>query len=249
MPVTMSLRDAVAEVHNILTGLDLEYDGRYDIFHAGVRQLNRSLRSVAMLEDWGWYAEDVQAGQTTLDQVTIELDDIYRPRVGQDDAVRLVDPDSGLVRYWAYYLPRDSVSKYLYRPELRASFTRNTLTFSRPLQAFEAGLNIVVPVMREPRQTRVPDAGQTLTDAELNRAIDFEFPDLVVAHAAWQTSQSNPLYQPRAQTLEAAYDDIRYALLERDSNHSDSPLRNTFTPSYGDPYLAMPHNHPHSDRR
>ena len=60
---------------------------------------------------------------------------------------------------------------------------------------------------------------------------------------------SNPVYQPRAQTLEEEFNDLKYALTERNTNHSDSPMRNTFTPSYGDPYLAIPHGHPHSDRR
>lgn len=248
MPVAMSLRDAVNEVHNILTGLDLVYEDRYDIFHATVRQLNRSLRNVALEDEWAWYAEDVEAGTTTAGQTSVELDAGYRPRIQQDDAVRLVNSD-GLAVRWAYYLPRDSLSKYLHSPELRVAVTRNQITFSRPLQNFEAGLKIVVPAMREPRQTRLPDSGQRLSDAELNRSIDTEYPDMIVAHAAWQISMSNPLYQPRAQTLEGAFSDLKYALMERNTNHSDSPMRNTFTPSYGDPYLALPHNHPHSTRR
>lgn len=248
MPITMSLREAVNEVHNILTGLDLVYEDRFDIFHATVRQLNRSLRTVALEDEWAWYTEDVDGGTTTVGQTTVELDAAYRPRITQDDAVRLVNSD-GLVVRWAYYLPRESLGKYLYRPELRVASTRNQLLFNRPLQQAEAGLGVVIPAMREPRQTRLPESGNRLSDAELSRALDCEHPDLVVAHAAWQISMSNPLYQPRAQTLEGAYSDLKYALMERNTNHSDSPLRNNFTPSYGDPYLGMSHNHPHSDRR
>lgn len=249
MSVALSLQEAVAEVHNILTGLDLEYDDRYEIFHATVRQINRSLRQVALLEDWGWYSELVLSGVTHEGQTVIELDALYRPRINQGDCVQLVDPNTGLTWHWAYYLPRDSLSRHTHRSELRVAFVRNTLMFSRPIQRFESGYEILVPAMREPQQTTIPESGKQLSDAELNRPIDFEFPDLVVAHAAWQISLSNPVYQPRAQTLEAAYDDVRYALSERDSNHSDSPLRNDFTPSYGDPYLRVPHRHPHSDRR
>ncbi len=248
MPITMSVRDAVNEVHNILTGLDLTYEDRYDIFHATVRQLNRSLRAVALEDEWAWYSEDVDVGTSTEGQTTVELDANYRPRIQQDDAVRLVD-SSGMVVRWAYYLPRDSLSKYLYRPELRVAVTRNVITFSRPLLASEADLSIIVPVMREPRQTRIPPTGQKLTEADLNRALDAEAPDLIVAHAVWQMAMSNPVYQPRAQTLEEAFSDLKYAMMERNTNHSDSPLRNTFTPSYGDPYLMLPHAHPHSDRR
>lgn len=249
MAETMTLEEAVSEVHNILTGLDLTYDDRYDIFHATVRQLNRSLRAVALLEDWGWYVEELDLGLTTQGMTSVEVDRRYRPRVGQDDAVRLIDPNSGLVRYWAYYLPRDSINKYAARRELRVAFTKNTLTFSRPLQGFESGLSLRVTCMREPRQTRIPPAGEELTTVELTTPIDFSSPDLVVAHAVWQISMSNPVYQPRAQTLESIYDDLRFSLTERDSDHSDSPYRNNFTPSYGDPYLAIPHRHPHSDRR
>lgn len=248
MPVTMSLRDAVNEVHNVLTGLDLSYDERYDIFHATVRQINRSLRKVALEDEWAWYTEDVDAGTSTEGQTTVELDSAYRPRVQQDDAVRLVNAD-GLPVKWAYYLPRDSLNKTTYRPELRVAFTRNQITFNRPLLKAEAGLQIVVPAMREPRQTRIPDSGIRLTDADLNRALDCEYPDLIVSHAAWQISMSNPVYQPRAQTLEGEFSDLKYALTERNTNHSDSPMRNSFVPSYGDPYLNPTHAHPHSDRR
>lgn len=248
MPVQLSLREAVNEVHNILTGLDLEYEDRMDIFHATVRQINRSLRQVALEDEWAWYVEEVDAGTTTEGMTQVELSSSYRPRVQQDDAVRLTNSE-GITVEWAYYLPRDSLSKYLYRRELRVAFTKNVILFSRPLQKFESGLSVIVPAMREPKQTKIPDAGQQLSAADLVRAIDAEYPDMIVAHAAWKLSMSNPLYQPRAQTLEEEFNDLKYALTERNSNHSDSPLRNTFTPSYGDPYLAIPHGHPHSDRR
>lgn len=248
MAATMSLTEAVAEVQHILTGLNLSYDDRYDIFHATVRQLNRSLRHVSLEDEWGWYVEEVNAGLSVEDQTTIELDSTYRARILEGDAVRLVN-DDGLPVIWAYYLPRDSLSRHTYRPELRVSVTRNEISFNRPLLASEAGYTIMVPAMREPAQTNIPSSGEKLTTAQLNRALDTEYPDMVVAHAAWQMSMSNPVYQPRAQTLEDAYNDLKYALIERNTNHSDSPLRNTFVPSYGDPYLSLPHNHPHSDRR
>ena len=248
MPVSMSLKDAVNEVHNILTGLDLTYEDRYDVFHATVRQINRSLRSVALEDEWAWYTEDADLGTTTEGQTEVDLMASYRPRVQQDDAVRLVNSD-GHVVVWAYYLPRDSLNKYLYKPELRVAFVRNQIVFSRPIQLYESGLQIIVPAMREPRQTKIPDPGQRMTDAELNRALDFEYPDMIIAHAAWQISMSNPVYQPRAQTLEEGFKEYKYSLTERNTNHSDSPLRNNFVPSYGDPYLTTPHRHPHSDRR
>ena len=248
MPVQLSLQESVNKVHNILTGLDLQYDERMDIFHATVRQINRSLRQVALEDEWAWYAQDVDAGTTTLGMTEVELTSSYRPRIQQDDAVRLVNAE-GITVFWAYYLPRDSLNKQMYRPELRVSSTRNLIQFSRPLQQFESGLSVVVPAMREPKQTKIPDSGQQLTPAELSRSIDAEYPDLIVAHAAWKLAMSNPVYQPRAQTLEEEFNDLKYALTERNTNHSDSPMRNTFTPSYGDPYLAIPHGHPHSDRR
>ena len=248
MPVQLSLQESVNEIHNILTGLDLTYEDRYDIFHATVRQVNRSLRQVALEDEWAWYVEEVDAGTTTVDMTEVELNSAYRPRVQQDDAVRLVNAN-GITVSWAYYLPRDSLNKQMHRPELRVAFTKNVIKFSRPLQLFESGLSIIVPAMREPKQTRLPEAGARLTPAELSRAIDAEYPDLIVAHAAWKMAMSNPLYQPRAQTLEEEFNDLKYALTERNTNHSDSPMRNNFVPSYGDPYLATPHVHPHSDRR
>lgn len=248
MPVQLGLSEAVNEIHNILTGLDLQYEDRMDVFHATVRQVNRSLRQVALEDEWAWYVEEVDAGTSAEGMTEVELHSSYRPRVQQDDSVRLVNSD-GITLYWAYYLPRDSLNKQMYRPELRVAFTKNVITFSRPLQRFESGLSIIVPAMREPKQTRIPESGQRLSTADLARAIDAEYPDLIVAHAAWKMAMSNPVYQPRSQTLEEEFNDLKYALTERNTNHSDSPMRNTFVPSYGDPYLAIPHGHPHSDRR
>lgn len=249
MAVSISLREAVAEVHNILTGLDLSYDDRYDIFHACVRQLNRSLRTVALEEDWGWYADDLLLGVVSEGDQTFSVPPNVRLRVRQDDAIRLVDPATKKTVRWAYFLPRDSLSKYWAAPELRAAFVRNNVVLSRPLLAREEGLEVWATVMREPRQTTIPDSGTKIPDADLSRPLDFENPDMVIAHAAWQMSLSNPLYQPRAQTLEDVYNNFKYALTERDSDHSDSPMQNSFTPSYGDPFIAMHHPHPHSDRR
>ena len=56
--------------------------------------------------------------------------------------------------------------------------------------------------------------------------VDFDNPRLVIKRAAWLFAQTQPLWQPRVQTLEAAYKDAMFNLLERDKRNTDSPFMN-----------------------
>ena len=154
-----------------------------------------------------------------------------RPRIINDDAVQLVDPETGVVRRWAYWLPRDAIHKYRHRDGLWASHVRNDLFFSRPLTAGEAGLDVYVPVMREPTMFRLrplePDGTVPITVRE--QLVDFDYPDLVIMKAAYFYAQTDPIMQPRVQTLEANYKELMYALVERDTRNTDSPYQNDWT--------------------
>lgn len=81
--------------------------------------------------------------------------------------------------------------------------------------------------------------------------IDHENPDLIVLKAAFLYAQTDPVMQPRVQTLEGQYKDLFYALTERDTNHTDDPFMNEFVVpiqgSLNDSRGA--HAHPHSDER
>lgn len=91
-----------------------------------------------------------------------------------------------------------------------------------------------------------------LTPAQVrNQKIDFSFPDLIVLKAAFLYAQTDPLMQPRVQTLEGNYKDLFYALTERDTNHTDDPFINDFAvPIQGSLHEHQRnHAHPHSDER
>lgn len=95
-------------------------------------------------------------------------------------------------------------------------------------------------------------AALELTPAQVrNQKIDHSFPDLVVMKAAYLYAQTDPVMQPRVQTLEGQYKDLFYALVERDTNHTDEPFRNDFfVPIQGSLHEGpRPHAHPHSDER
>lgn len=159
-----------------------------------------------------------------------------RPRIINDDAVRLVDSDGNVVR-WAYFLPRDAGHKYQASQGMWVTVVRNRLHFSRAFHKAEEGLDVQVPVMREPRMFRLPDlptdlpAGEEIPqvpDAIRGQLVDFPYPDVIIARAAYYTAASDPVMQPRAQTLEAEYKDLMYQLVERDTANTDTPYVNDY---------------------
>lgn len=251
--VQMTLREAVDEVMTLLTGLDLSYDPSQDRFHAVTRCLNRALRQTALEHEWSYYSTTEDIGTVVTGQQSVDLTSRQRLRIVADDSIRLVN-EAGTPMVWAYFLPRDALHKYAGRAGLWASITRSTITFSRPFNLWEAGLRILVPVMREPKMFEVPASGQEVPARILNQLVDFDYPDMVIARAAYVYAQSDPVLQPRVQTLEAQYKDIMYQLVERDDRHTDStyinefivPIQNSIN---GSSYHATVHRHPHSDER
>jgi hypothetical protein len=182
-----------------------------------------------------------------------------RPRIINDDAVRLVDED-GNIRMWAHYLPRDAIYTQPARSGLRVSMIRNTLIFSRPFRAAEDGLEIMVPAMREPEMFRLPVTPEDPNDPLLEvgpeiraQLIDFAYPDLVVLRAAYYYAQSDPIMQPRVQSIEAQMKDLMYQIIEREDRHTDSPQQNGFfvpiQNGLSSVVAADGHAHPHADER
>lgn len=302
----MTLDEAVGEVLNYLTGFDLHYVAELDRYRSITKTLNRALRLVATEQEWGYYSAIIDMGELTQGQTEIVLSRTKRPRIIMDDSVRLVDSKDN-IHEWAYILPRESVHKYQGRTGLWVGVTENKLTFSRPIQAKEAGLRAIVPVMREPREFLVPASFDSIEDLEAdgeedplvlekivqlrnfhnpdiveewvidesaapyiytspessleklaltptqirNQKVDHSFPDLIVLKAAFLYAQTDPVMQPRVQTLEGNYKDLFYALTERDTNHTDDPFINDFAvPIQGSLHdRARNHAHPHSDER
>jgi len=245
----MTLDEAVAEVLGMLTELDLEYEPEQDRYRTITRQLNRALRGNALEKDWGFYAATLEIGKAKEGERAVLLPSNVRPRINGDDAV-LLKKDGVTVR-WAYFLPRDALHKYENMNGLWCSITRQTLLFSRDFLLAEDGLKIHIPVMREPRMFRLPETGEEVSDSIRNQLIDFDYPDVIIARAAWYYAQTDPITQPRVQTLEAGYKDLMYQLIERDTNITDTPYLNEFRlPIHGtleDVPLAEGHLHPHSD--
>jgi hypothetical protein len=254
----LTLDECVAEVLGMLTGLDLSYDPMYERYRSVVRCLNRAMRSMALEKEWSWYSTTESIGTVVAGDQKVWLPSSLRPRIVNDDAIRLVDEHGHPVR-WAYFLPRDAIHKYESRSGLWASVTRNEITFSRPFWPNEAGFDIQLPVMREPNMFRLP-AVPTDPNAELEpipaevreQLLDFQYPDVVVLRAAFYYAQSDPVLQPRVQTIEAQYKDIMYQIIERDDRNTDSPYMNEWSvPVQGT--LAgvdrMAHGHPHADER
>ena len=248
--VQMSLDEAVAEVLGMLTGLDLTYDPELDRYRAITRQLNRALRSIALENEWSWYASVADVGVASAGQNRLLIHATMRPRIINDDAVRLLD-DEGTIVKWAYFLPRDALHKYQSRPGLWCSAERQALVFSRGFRDDEDGLLIQVPVMREPRMFRLPDAGEAVPVGIREQLVDFAYPDLVIARAAFYYAQSDPVMQPRVPTLEDGYKTLMYALIERDTQYTDSPYINeTIIPVQSDLFGGedvVRHLHPHAN--
>lgn len=251
-----TLDDAVKEVLGNLTGQDLTYDPRFDRYQAVTRQLNRALRSNALEHEWSYYHYMWRSAQVIEGQRKVVLPPGLRPRVKGDDAVRVaLDDEQETEVLWAYVLPRDALSKYADRPGLWCSITRNEILFNRPLYPGDITCFIRVPVMREPTMFRLPMQPED-PDAELvevpqvirDQPIDFAYPDVITVRAAFYYAQTDPIMQPRVQTLEAQYKDLMYQVIERDDNYTDSPYQNEFVLDIQSG-LSTPgfvHQHPHA---
>lgn len=254
----LTLDQGVAEVLQILTGLDLQYEPGQERYQSVARSINRAQRSVALEREWSWYADVESVGPAVAGEREVVLREAIRPRMIGDDQVRLVNASGDAVE-WAAFLPRDALHKYPHRGGLWCAITRNTLTFSREFRSYEAGYDIQVPVMREPVNFVIPvqpeDPDVPLTpvpDEVRQQEIDFAYPDLVTLRAAWDYAQTDPVAQPRVQTLEARYKDHLYQIIEREERMTDSPFMNDFfVPIQSG--LVTPglthHWHPHSDER
>ena len=172
--VTMTLDDSVDEVLGLLTGLDLSYDPELDRYRSITRALNRALRFNALEMEWSYYSSVADLGPVPAGQGVVSLGPLRRPRIINDDAVRLVD-DEGIARVWAYILPRDALHKYGSKKGLWCSVIGTSLYFSRPFMEAESGLTVQVPVMREPLQFRLPAVGEQVPDYVRNQPLDFEY--------------------------------------------------------------------------
>lgn len=256
--VAMTLDECVGEVLTTLDGQSLRYQPELDTYRTVTTYLNQALRANAREREWSYYADTLELGTAIEGVQTLDIPGSLRPRIIGDDAVRLVNPDGETV-IWAYFLPRDAIEKYPARRGLWVSITRTTLKFSRPFLNVEAGLKIVLPVMREPRMFNLPyqpedDAGALIpvADAIRNQYLDFDNPDVVLRLAAYYYSMSDPVYQPRAQTLEQLWKDTYYQLNERDDRNTDSPYLNEWAlPIQSDinGYGFQDMHHPHADDR
>lgn len=89
--LTFTLDDAVGEVLGLLTGLDLSYDPELDRYRAITKQLNRALRSNALEQEWSYYSSVLSLGMVSTGDRELLLPTAQRPRIINDDAVRLVD--------------------------------------------------------------------------------------------------------------------------------------------------------------
>jgi hypothetical protein len=228
--LVLTLDDAVQEVLGQLNGLDLTYEPELDTYRAITRCLNRALRANALEHEWSWYSSTESLGAAAVGVTEIELDPTLRPRVINDDAVRLVDDDGNPV-LWAYFLPRDALHKYAYQPGYWCSVTRTTLMFNKSFTDEMVGLDIRIPVMREPTMFRLPaqtDPPTTVPTETRDQPIDFAYPDIIVARAAFYYAQTDPVMQPRVQSLEGYYKDLMYQAIERDDRNTDTPYENSF---------------------
>ena len=262
--VTMTLKEAVLEVLQILTGQTLRYDPDKDRFRAITLALNRAMRSNALEANWSYYSTVVRidlTGREGHQRFPIVTD--FRFRIIGDDAVRILhhleqdtsddsdhdsydDSDHDSDHYhshevpvaWAYFLPRDALHKYRNRSGLWCSVTRNVLTLNRPLPHGLEGKTMEIPVMREPNLFRLPsDPTMEADPSVVSQELDFDFPDVVTGRAAWLYAQTDPLMQPRVQTLEEQYKNLMYQLIERDTAFTDTPYQNEIlVPVQGDIY-------------
>lgn len=246
--VQLTLDEAVKEVLGLLTGLDLEYEPELDRYRAITRALNRALRGNALENEWSYYASTVSLGCIQRCEQSVSIPPNLRPRIINDDAVRLVNKDGYPVE-WAYFLPRDALHKYTNHDVLRCSVTRQELLFSRPFMQWEVGLEIVVPVMREPVMFRLPESGEEVPEDIRQQLVDFAYPDVIIARAAYYYAQTDPVMQPRVPTLEDGYKDLMYQLIERDTSATDTPYTNEFILPLENGIVSQDteHRHPHAN--
>lgn len=254
--VSFTLDEAVQEVLGLLTGLDLMYRPELDRYRSITRQLNRALRAVALDNEWSYYASTLSLGLSVEGQICYRLQSSKRPRIIGDDAIRLCDED-GIPVAWAYFLPRDALHKYRNKSGLWAAHVRQEIVFSRPFTYREAGLTIEIPVMREPVMFRLPEQPEdpnaptvTVPVDVREQPVDFDFPDLVIRRAAYFYAQTDPILQPRVQTLEAQYKEAMYALTERDTRNTDTPYQNEWSLGIESGIRSSNHRHgahPHAD--
>lgn len=255
--VSMTLDEAVAEVMGLLTGLDLSYQPELDRYRVVTRQLNRALRAAALDNEWSYYSSVESVGTAHAGEQNVSIRSSIRPRIINDDSVRLVNADTGRPVVWAYFLPRDAVHKYRNGRDLRVAATRQTLEFSRPFFESEEGLEIHIPVMREPIMFRLPEQPEdpnlpmiTVPTEIREQLVDFPYPDFITVRAAYFYAQTDPIMQPRVQTLEAQWKDIMYALTERDQRNTDTPFQNEWTLGIQSDALESPsrsYDRPHAD--
>jgi len=231
--VGLTLDEAVAEVIGRLTGLDLQLVPEQDRYQAITRCINQALRSCALEQEWSYYSSIQHVATAHQGVKEVAMPRSVRPRIINDDACRLVDPNTGEVVKWAYFLPRDALHKNGHRTGLWVSHVQHDLFFSRRFWPSEEGLQIHIPVMREPKMFRLPlqptDPNQplvTVPDEVRQQQVDFDYPDLIVAWACYYYAQTDPVMQPRVQTLEANYNKMMYALVERDTRNTDAPDQN-----------------------
>lgn len=239
--VQMTLDECVEEVLGQLIGLELRYVPNMDRYRVVTRCLNRALRQNATEREWSYYSSHEEVGVAYAGVQDVELRSSVRPRIIGDDSVRLVDANGRAV-VWASFLPRESIGKYGSRRGLWVSSTRTSLHFSRPFFQGEQGLRIEVPVMREPKMFRLPEAPEDdqgtipeVPDEVRNQLLDFDYPDLIIARAMYYYASTDPVMQPRAQTLQEEYKQLFYSLNERDDRNTDPPVMNDFNvPIQGD---------------
>lgn len=244
----MSLDDCVDEVVSILTGMDLSYTHTSDRYRVITRCINRALRLNALQQEWSYYASTISLGQVRKGDVDIGIPTNQRPRIMGDDALRLVD-STGAPKVWAYFLPRDALHKYAHRQGLWCAVVRQRIQLSRPINSYEDGLEAELPTMREPVMLRLPPTGEDVSDNFGHQLVDFAYPDLIIAGAALIYAESDPVMQPRVQTLEQSRKDLMFQIIERDTSNTDMPYLNEFVlpvenslESRDDTY----HLHPHS---
>lgn len=258
--LALTLDEAVQEVLGQLTGLDLSYDPNFDRYRAVTRMLNKALRLNALEREWSCYASTASVATATVGQKVYFMPSTIRPRMVGDDAVRLVSQvdDHEHIVTWAYFLPRDALHKYEYRGDLKAAVVGQELHFSRYFTEAEDGLDIQVPVMREPEMFRLPPIPEDPDDPLLavpvdvrEQEVDFPYPDVITMRAAALYAQTDPVLQPRVQALEAQFKDLMYQIIEREERHTDSPYQNEFfVPIANDLNSGAGwHGHPHADGR
>ena len=106
-------------------------------------------------------------------------------------------------------------------------------------------------MFRLPQQPEDPNEPLVPVDEDIReQLVDFDYPDLVIARACYFYAQTDPILQPRVQTLEGDYKDLMYALTERDTRNTDTPFQNDWDigieSSINGGNFGF-HNHPHAD--